>query len=127
MPIHDVGYRGWNGKKTPLWTRWWIITKTGVRLAFKSNWVKRSVFAAWLPLLYWGVIFLMVENAMLADFSKTTTQGRLQQIKQTIQESDGKSADEIVESIKIEIETATDEAENAGQEQNVGGGNRQRA
>lgn len=111
MPIHDVGYRGWNGKKTPLWTRWWIITKTGVRLALKSNWVKRSVFAAWLPLLYWGVMFLMVENAMLADFSKTTSQGRIQQIQDTIQDSEGKSAEEIVESIQVEIGTVTDEVE----------------
>ena len=67
MPIHDVGYRKWTGIKTSALWRWWIITKSGVRLAFKSNWVKRMLFAAWLPLLYWGGVFLFIENAMLQD------------------------------------------------------------
>ncbi len=57
MPVHNVGYRPWAGKKTPQWKRWWIISQTGISLAFKSAWVKRIMFFAWIPLLYWGVFF----------------------------------------------------------------------
>ena len=64
MPIHDVGYRPWGGEKTPASTRWQTITLTGVRLALKSRWIRRVLFAAWLPVMYWGVAFFLVEKAI---------------------------------------------------------------
>jgi hypothetical protein len=70
MPIHDVGYRAWDGDKTNPWFRWWIISKTGVRLAMKSSWVRRILFAAWLPLMYWSVGFFMIEKSLEQDMSK---------------------------------------------------------
>lgn len=70
MPIHDVGYRAWDGEKTSPWFRWWIISKTGVRLAFKSSWVRRILFAAWLPLMYWSIGFFMIEKTLEQDSSK---------------------------------------------------------
>jgi hypothetical protein len=69
MPIHDVGYRSWNGAKTNTMLRWWIISKTGVSLAMKSSWVRRILFAAWLPLMYWSVGFFMVEKSLEQDNS----------------------------------------------------------
>ncbi len=67
MPIHDVGYRSWDGPKTRPWFRWMVITKTGVRLAMKSTWVRRILFAAWLPLMYWSVGFFMMEKSLKKD------------------------------------------------------------
>ena len=67
MPVHDVGYRTWEGKKTSPLFRWMIITKTGVRLAMKSAWVRRILFAAWLPLMYWSVCFFMMEKSLEKD------------------------------------------------------------
>ena len=69
MPIHDVGYRAWEGKKTSPWFRWMIISKTGIRLALKSSWVRRIIFAAWLPLMYWSVGFFMIEKSLDKDAS----------------------------------------------------------
>lgn len=69
MPIHDVGYRAWEGSKTSPWFRWMIISKTGIRLAMKSAWVRRILFAAWLPLMYWSVGFFMIENSLDKDSS----------------------------------------------------------
>ena len=69
MPIHDVGYRSWEGTKTSPWFRWMIISKTGIRLAMKSSWVRRIMFAAWLPLMYWSVGFFMIENSLAKDTS----------------------------------------------------------
>ena len=69
MPIHDVGYRAWEGSKTSPWFRWTIISKTGIRLALKSAWVRRIMFAAWLPLMYWSVGFFMIEKSLEKDSS----------------------------------------------------------
>ena len=62
MPLHNVGYREWNGRKTPQWSRWWIIASTGMRLAIKSRWVRRLLFFAWLPVMYWGGAFFALEQ-----------------------------------------------------------------
>ena len=67
MPIHDVGYRGWDGARTSQLSRWWIISQTGIRLAAKSKWVRRILFVAWLPVMYWGIGFFFVEKAIDAE------------------------------------------------------------
>ena len=64
MPVHNVGYRPWTGQKTPQWTRWWIIANTGINLAFKSKWVRRLLFFAWLPVLYWAIAFFVLEKGL---------------------------------------------------------------
>jgi hypothetical protein len=66
MPQHEVGYRPWSGKKTSQASRWWIIAETGFQSALKSTWVKRILFVAWLPIFYWGTIFFVLENALVA-------------------------------------------------------------
>jgi ABC-2 type transport system permease protein len=67
MPLHDVGYRRWDGQRTSQMSRFWIITETGVRLASKSRWVRRMLFFAWLPVMYWGVGFFVIERALVSD------------------------------------------------------------
>ncbi|MEM7781874.1 MAG: ABC transporter permease subunit [Planctomycetota bacterium] len=67
MPVHDVGYRSWKGLKTPQLSRWGIIASTGIRLAAKSRWVRRILFVAWLPVMYWGAGFFFIEQALEAD------------------------------------------------------------
>ena len=64
MPIHNLGYRPWKEKLTHPFSRWRSISGSGIRLAQKSFWVKRVVFAAWLPVLYWGMGFFVVGQAM---------------------------------------------------------------
>lgn len=64
MPIHNLGYRPWKDKLTHPLTRWRSISASGIRLAQKSPWVKRVVFAAWLPVLYWGMGFFVIGQAM---------------------------------------------------------------
>ena len=67
MPLHDVGYRGWHGQRTSPMSRWSIISSTGIRLAARSRWVRRILFVAWLPVMYWGIGFFFVEKALDAD------------------------------------------------------------
>ena len=67
MPIHEVGYRAWDGERTSQLSRWWVICETGIRLATKSRWVRRILFVAWLPVMYWGIGFFFLEKAIEAD------------------------------------------------------------
>lgn len=60
MPIFELGYRHWEGRRTASWLRWWPIARTGVALAFRSKVLRRLVFLAWAPLLYFGPLFFAV-------------------------------------------------------------------
>ena len=65
MPIHDLGYRGWNGQRSSEATRWWVITGTGIRLAWKMRLLQRFVLLAWLPAVYMGVAFFLYEQSAI--------------------------------------------------------------
>ena len=60
MPIHDLGYRPWSGRLTSPLTRWYLVADSGIRLGMQSRWVKRILLLAWLPVVYWGVVFFLL-------------------------------------------------------------------
>lgn len=62
MPIHDLGYRAWTGSFTSLLLRWWVIAENGVVIAWKNLWLRRVTLLAWIPALYFGVLFFAYET-----------------------------------------------------------------
>lgn len=60
MPIYDRGYRRWSGALHGRFHRWFVIAKTGIRLSMRGKWLRRFVLIAWLPLLYYGLVFFAV-------------------------------------------------------------------
>ena len=62
MPIHDLGYQTWHGRVLGQASRWWVITRTGWRLAWANRWVRRWVLLAWLPAFYLGAGFFLFET-----------------------------------------------------------------
>lgn len=62
MPIHDLGYRAWEGRRTAEPLRAWVITQTGVVLAWKNYWLRRLLFVTWIPALYMGAAFFGYEQ-----------------------------------------------------------------
>jgi ABC-2 type transport system permease protein len=62
MPIHDVGYRRWHGTQSGFGTRWVAITNKGFEIAFRSQWVRRMMFLAWLPAVYFGAALFFFER-----------------------------------------------------------------
>ncbi|MHC4398221.1 MAG: ABC transporter permease subunit [Planctomycetota bacterium] len=64
MPIHDLGYRHWEGELTPTWSRFWVVAQSGIRLAWQSRWVRRLLLAAWLPALYMAPFFFFLERGL---------------------------------------------------------------
>ena len=63
MPIHDAGYRAWEGRRVSEWSRWLTISSTGIRRASKSTWLKRLLFLALLPLLFFAIPFFLFEQS----------------------------------------------------------------
>ena len=81
MPIHKVGYRSWDGQKIPVSRRWWIISRTGIRVVLRSRWVRRLMFICFFPVLYWGLAVFVLEQYMAQpdlqqNLSQTTEQMR---------------------------------------------------
>ena len=64
MPIHDLGYRAWQGRLMPEASRFWVIAQTGIRLAGKNRWLRRLLLLAWVPALYLGVAVFLFEQAL---------------------------------------------------------------
>ena len=64
MPIHDLGYRALpepTGLRNP---RWWVIAQTSLRLSWKSQWLRRMLFLAWLPAVGLGFILFVYEFSL---------------------------------------------------------------
>ncbi len=64
MGINSLGYRKWNGKLAPIWMRSVVITKAGIRRAWQSSWLRRLMFFAWMPALWFAVGFFIYEKAI---------------------------------------------------------------
>ena len=67
MTVHDLGYRGWSGRLAPRFARPLVIANTGVRRAWQSRWLRRMLFFAWLPTLWFGLGFFIWEQSLLND------------------------------------------------------------
>ena len=63
MPLHDVGYRGWRGRQRPAGAAG-VIATTGIRLAWKSRWLRRVILFAWSPALLFAGGFFAFEQAI---------------------------------------------------------------
>ncbi len=99
MPVNHLGYRPWKEKLTGSLTRWWCISSSGISLAQKSALVKRMLFAAWLPVLYWGVGFFFIGQALegKSEFLPATLQ---EDVRQYIDQMPGKKREKIREAEK---------------------------
>lgn len=64
MPLHDVGYRGWQGNKASAGLRWMAIALTGIQVAFRSSWLGRTLILAWVPAIAIGALFLLYEQSI---------------------------------------------------------------
>ena len=72
MPVFELGYRHWEGERTSRAFRWMAISRTGISLAFRCKILRRLVFSAWAPLLYFGPFFFGV--GYVTDSTRTVRQ-----------------------------------------------------
>lgn len=60
MPLFQIGYRRYEGKRTSHALRWLPITRTGIAIAWRSKLLRRLVFVSFLPFLYFGWVFYVI-------------------------------------------------------------------
>ena len=63
MPIHSLGYREWSGQLSTARSRWTVIADIGIRRAWKSMWLRRIVFFAWIPGVMMAMLIYLFEQA----------------------------------------------------------------
>ena len=63
MPLFELGYRSYEGERTNPRMRWLSITRMGVTIAWRSKILRRLVFFAYAPLLYFAPLFWAIGKA----------------------------------------------------------------
>jgi hypothetical protein len=74
MPIHDLGYRAWNGARSGQSLRWTVIAQNGFVRAWHNRWLRRLLIFAWIPATYFGAVFFLYERAMLVPENQRAIQ-----------------------------------------------------
>jgi hypothetical protein len=64
MPILDVGYRSWQGDRTPRWTRSLVLAETSIRLVGRNPWLKRLLVFMTTPALIVGIFVAVFEQTI---------------------------------------------------------------
>ena len=62
MPIHNLGYREWDGERESGRSRWSVIAGIGIRRAWQSKWLRRIAFVVWGPPLAYGILIFVFEQ-----------------------------------------------------------------
>lgn len=81
--VHRLGYRGWSGPLDSGWMRWTVISSVGIRRAWQSRWLRRMLFFAWLPAVWFGIGFFLWEQAALYPEWRQTLRPFLQSMPPT--------------------------------------------
>jgi len=64
MGINNLGYRKWELIPKIGSHQWTTITSFGVRVAWRSNWLRRIFLLAWLPILAMGAALFILEQSI---------------------------------------------------------------
>jgi ABC-2 type transport system permease protein len=64
MGINNLGYRKWELIPKIGSHQWTTITSFGVRVAWRSNWLRRIFLLAWLPILVMGAGLFILEQSI---------------------------------------------------------------
>lgn len=75
MPIHDLGYRAWEGVRESESLRWYVIAENGFLRAWGNPWLRRLLFLVWIPALFFGGLFFVYERAMASKELAQALQG----------------------------------------------------
>ena len=75
MPIHDQGYRRYQGRRAPHGRTWWVIARSGIMNMLRRRLFLGLLLGAWVPFLVYAVQFYLAANfpqmSMLAATPRT--------------------------------------------------------
>ena len=73
MPIHDQGYRHYQGQREPHGRAWWVIARAHMQSMLRYRWFQVLLLGSAAPfLLRAGQIYFATTNAQVAEFLATT-------------------------------------------------------
>ncbi len=73
MPVHDLGYRSWEGKRTPRLLRTFSVARSGVSLVWQRRWLRLMLILAWIPIVFPALgIFAFEYSATEPDMREVT-------------------------------------------------------
>jgi hypothetical protein len=75
MPIHDLGYRAWEGVRSSESLRWFVIAQNAFLRAWSNQWLRRLLFLVWIPAVFFGALFFVYERAIASNESFQALQG----------------------------------------------------
>ena len=101
MPLLDVGYRGWEGDRTPRWTRSLVLASTGIHLVWQGTWLKR--------ILMFAVIPALIAGGFVAVMEQTFEQGGVTSV--LLRMSQSREGRENAERMGIDLERLTQDPE----------------
>ena len=64
MPIHDLGYRAWPGRRSSDPFRFRVVASAGIRVVGRNAWVRRMLLAAWLPTIGLAAVIFGYERLL---------------------------------------------------------------
>ena len=64
MAINDLGYRKWGLAPTRDRQQWRTIAGFGIRVAWRSRWLKRIFIMAWIPIFLMGAGLFVIEQSI---------------------------------------------------------------
>ena len=71
MPVHDLGYRSWDGDRVPRFLRPWVVAKSGIALVWRRKWLRMMLLLAWLPICFPALgIFVFEYSSTDRDLSQ---------------------------------------------------------
>ena len=73
MPIHDQGYRHYEGRRAPHGGAWWIIARSHMATLLQYRWFQILLLVSFAPFVVRAVqIYFASTNAQVAEFLATT-------------------------------------------------------
>ena len=64
MAINDLGYKEWDLDPTHGNQQWRTIAGFGIRVAWRSSWLKRIFIMAWIPIFIMGAGLFVIEQSI---------------------------------------------------------------
>ena len=64
MAINDLGYREWGMEAKNNSGQWRTIAGFGIRVAWRSSWLRRIFIMAWIPIFLMGAYLFVIEQSI---------------------------------------------------------------
>ena len=61
MPVHDLGYREWGGRRMPRILRPLVVARSGISLVWRRRWLKMMLMLGWLPIVVPAILIFAFE------------------------------------------------------------------